>query len=296
MEHPLYYTQKVDYLRIPMFSKRHVFDKTTGMYSLNYRDRELSDGSYICFFSHMHNETEMIYIVRGSMFIKTRSGLSVASEGDTIILNSYEPHYGYINDEHPCVEYCYFTVNLPQLIPPIRYGITTRFADLVFSERVHDAEIGNMINRLPEYCLNMCKNGSAELAMLSVLYGVIARLEELGCIKEDSTDTQDQSFEAQIDDFLEKHYDENITTEILQNHFKYSKSYFCRLFKKCYGTTFSAYLDQFRVTKAATIMKYNKNLSISQIAAKVGYPNCSVFSYKFKKFIGTSPSEYKNNL
>ncbi|MBR4000063.1 MAG: helix-turn-helix domain-containing protein [Clostridia bacterium] len=55
-------------------------------------------------------------------------------------------------------------------------------------------------------------------------------------------------------------------------------------------------MDQFRITKATMIMKYDKNISINQIAAKVGYPNCSVFSYKFRKMIGISPSEYKNNL
>ncbi|MBR4000062.1 MAG: hypothetical protein IKI93_17160 [Clostridia bacterium] len=172
----------------------------------------------------------MIYIVRGSMYIKTRSGLSVANEGDTIILNSYELHYGYINDEHPTVEYCYFTANLPQLIPPIRYGITNTFANLLFSERVHDEEIGNMINRLLEYCLNMCKSGSAELAMLSILYGIVARLEELGCIQDKNIAVPNPSFETLIDDFLEKHYDENITTEMLQNHFMYSKSITEQLF------------------------------------------------------------------
>jgi len=296
MEYPLYYTQKWDYLHIPIFSKRHIFDKTTGTYSLKVKGREKDDGKYICMYSHMHNEVEMIYIIRGSMYIETRSGLSIAHEGDTLMFNSYEPHMSYIDDENPTVEYCYFTANLSQLVPPIKYGITGKFNELVFSERVNDQAVGEMINRLPEYCKRMGNNGSTELAMLSILYGIIARLGDLGCIQDHGTDHSAPSFEALVTDFIEEHYNENITAEMLQNHFKYSRSYFCRLFKKHFNKSFSKFMDEFRIRKAVTIMKSNHNISISQIASSVGFPNSSVFAYKFRKFYGMTPSEYKNYL
>jgi AraC-like DNA-binding protein/ligand-binding sensor protein len=74
-----------------------------------------------------------------------------------------------------------------------------------------------------------------------------------------------------------------------------STFYFCKMFKKATGLNFTEYLSRVRVEKAKNLL-LNPNLRISEIAYEVGFQSLTHFNRVFKKIVGRSPTEYREQL
>jgi len=74
-----------------------------------------------------------------------------------------------------------------------------------------------------------------------------------------------------------------------------STFYFCKMFKKATGLNFTEYLSRVRVEKAKNLL-LNPNLRISEIAYEVGFQSLTHFNRVFKKIVGQSPTEYRQQL
>lgn len=71
-----------------------------------------------------------------------------------------------------------------------------------------------------------------------------------------------------------------------------SLSRFQLAFRRVYGTTPYAYLQDLRMNRALQLL-HNPDYSIGEIAAKVGYRHAGHFSGLFKKSYGLNPGEYR---
>lgn len=67
-----------------------------------------------------------------------------------------------------------------------------------------------------------------------------------------------------------------------------------RKVKKIIGVTPKAYLKEFRLSIACSLLTSKENKSIKEIAALVGFANRDYFSKLFKERYGVLPSKYKN--
>lgn len=65
---------------------------------------------------------------------------------------------------------------------------------------------------------------------------------------------------------------------------------FCRRFKQNFGCSFLKYLNEYRINES--LRCFNEEISISQIAERVGFSDYCHFSKTFKKIIGVTPSMY----
>ena len=72
-----------------------------------------------------------------------------------------------------------------------------------------------------------------------------------------------------------------------------SKYHFLRLFSRITGMTPMEYLQSDRIGRAQIFLK-TSDLSIEEIAAKIGYENAAAFIRAFKKQTGTTPGKYKS--
>ncbi|MDO4276325.1 MAG: response regulator [Eubacteriales bacterium] len=72
-------------------------------------------------------------------------------------------------------------------------------------------------------------------------------------------------------------------------------SYLSRTMKQELGISFKDFLTKLRIGQAIQLMQ-NNQLSLNQIAERVGYSNQHYFSAAFKNCQGVSPSEYRRNL
>ena len=70
-------------------------------------------------------------------------------------------------------------------------------------------------------------------------------------------------------------------------------NYLSRAFSKEYGDNLVSYINFVRVQAATHLLK-NTNLKNYEIAEKVGYQNVEHFSRIFKKMMGKTPGEYRN--
>ncbi|VTR24738.1 DNA-binding transcriptional regulator AraC [Actinobacillus pleuropneumoniae] len=66
------------------------------------------------------------------------------------------------------------------------------------------------------------------------------------------------------------------------------------MFKNTTGEYFNTYLDKVRIDKAKDFLK--QGMKVYQVAEKVGYTNVDYFHSKFKKYVGTSPSNFPQGV
>lgn len=74
-----------------------------------------------------------------------------------------------------------------------------------------------------------------------------------------------------------------------------NSSYISRIMKQELGISFKDFLTRLRISQAVRLMG-DRELSINQIAEKVGYSNQHYFSAAFKNCQGMSPSEFRKNM
>ena len=99
-----------------------------------------------------------------------------------------------------------------------------------------------------------------------------------------------------IIDYFEDHYAEKISLDQIAENMYLSPFYISRIFKAETGDTPIRYLINIRLEHAWEILKENKELSIQEVAALVGYEDAYHFSKLFKKKFGVSPSGVKKNV
>ncbi|MDD4296783.1 MAG: AraC family transcriptional regulator [Ruminiclostridium sp.] len=101
-----------------------------------------------------------------------------------------------------------------------------------------------------------------------------------------------RSFDLEIKEYIEKVYMNEISLDIVADHFKYNSSYFCKIFKEKIGVTFWEYVAEIRVAKSKKLL-VELDDTIEQIAAKVGYNNRFSYIRAFKKYTSITPGEYR---
>ena len=96
----------------------------------------------------------------------------------------------------------------------------------------------------------------------------------------------------QIQQYIEKNYNQPLTLESLAKLFHFHPSYLSSYFSKHTKLGVNEYLHQVRITRAKELLK-NGRLSVSSISEKVGYSDPSYFTKVFKKNVGISPRIYR---
>ncbi len=93
--------------------------------------------------------------------------------------------------------------------------------------------------------------------------------------------------------FIEKFYYTNLTLDEISKVASFSPSYFSRKFKLVFGVSFIEYLNDYRLMKGKELLE-NTELSVSEVAQKVGFSEYTYFSKLFKDKYSKSPSYFKN--
>lgn len=81
----------------------------------------------------------------------------------------------------------------------------------------------------------------------------------------------------------------------IAKEFGYSPAYCSRVFKNVFGMSLRAYLSMFKL-KQAKLLLLDRELSIEQVSLKLGYKDMMQFSKQFKRWMGVSPSQYRQMI
>ena len=93
--------------------------------------------------------------------------------------------------------------------------------------------------------------------------------------------------------YMESHYQNNITIEEIADVCRLNRSYFSKLFKEKEGCSPQKFLIRLRLSKAADLLR-NTTMTVSTISISCGYPNKLHFSKAFKQHYGVSPREWRS--
>ncbi|MDO4324619.1 MAG: response regulator [bacterium] len=93
-------------------------------------------------------------------------------------------------------------------------------------------------------------------------------------------------------DYVEEHYNEEISLNEIAAKTGFSSSYFSQIFKENVGCSFVQYRTKLRIEKAMEMIAFSKK-NITEIAMKIGYNDTSYFVRAFKEYTGMTPSQYK---
>jgi AraC-like DNA-binding protein len=77
------------------------------------------------------------------------------------------------------------------------------------------------------------------------------------------------------------------------SEFRYSYAHLCRLFHAEYGISPLKYVHALRIDRARLLLR-DTTLSVSEIAAKIGFRDLSYFCQLFRKMTGYTPLHYRN--
>lgn len=95
-------------------------------------------------------------------------------------------------------------------------------------------------------------------------------------------------------DFIIDHLFEKITVEGIADHCCFSRYYYNRLFKSVTGESVYHFIRRLRIETAAFKLIKFPHLSITSIAAELGYSS-SNFAVMFKEYYGVPPSQFRSS-
>lgn len=93
--------------------------------------------------------------------------------------------------------------------------------------------------------------------------------------------------------FIEENYMHPIKTKDIADHLQINPIYLESLVKKELGKTLGALLAEYRIKKSLDLLS-DHNMSIQNIAKKVGYNHIRTFQIAFYKLMQTSPLQYRS--
>ena len=113
---------------------------------------------------------------------------------------------------------------------------------------------------------------------------------------EQETQTDSGNIHQEVEEvkrYINTHYGEEISIEMLAERVFLAPSYLSTIFKKETGQNLSKFIKVCRMEKAREMLEGTKDKIVS-ISEKVGYPNVSYFCQSFREYYGMTPQKYRD--
>ncbi|MEO8934119.1 MAG: AraC family transcriptional regulator [Xanthomarina sp.] len=94
-------------------------------------------------------------------------------------------------------------------------------------------------------------------------------------------------------DYTMTNFNKDISLNSVADVANMTKNAFCKYFKKYTNKTYMVFLNELRIEHACKHLLSNKEITIADVAYKVGFNNISNFNRQFKKVKNTTPWVYK---
>lgn len=235
---------------------------------------------------HVHNYTELFYIVGGQGQFSIDDELFPVSPDQLVIVNPNIAHTEVSYETHPLE---YIVVGIEGLELSADGDNNGRFCIISFPQANPTLNcmqhiLQEMQAREPHY-QTLCQ------AYMEIL--VVQLLRDAGF---SAAQTQEQPFGnrqcAAVRRYIDSHYKEQLTLDSLAEETNVNKYYLAHAFKQAYGISPINYVISRRIREGKRLLT-ETDLTLSQIAAILGFSSASYFSQSFRKAEGISPVEYR---
>jgi YesN/AraC family two-component response regulator len=106
---------------------------------------------------------------------------------------------------------------------------------------------------------------------------------------------EESPFTKQAKAYVSEHQDNEISLDEMARTLHVSTFYFCKMFKKGTGLSFTDYLGRVRIERAKTLL-LDPNRRVSEVAYEVGFGSLTHFNRLFSRIVGKSPTEFRESL
>ncbi len=264
-------------------------------FSLMFNPR-LSD----LFYWHFHPELELVYIQadRGKRHVGDH--ISYFSGSDLVLIGSNIPH---LNFDHGIkTDYRKVVLHLDKDFVYEKLLKTSELRHLhsLFSlARNGLAFGGERTNEIGERLFNL-----ENLSSFDRYIEILRILNELSQFTETELlhrqpftfliNEADESRIRSIYAFIDSHFHEKISLEEIAEAHHFSREGFCRYFKKRTGSTFTDFVNRYRVSQAKLLLESEH--SVSEACFSCGFESVSYFTRVFKRITGENPGQFTRKL
>ena len=235
---------------------------------------------------HAHSYTELFYIIGGDGQFQINGQLFPVRAHQLVVVNPSVPHTEVSYEAHP-LEYIVLGIEGVELTIPgsdeARYCLYS-FPESNEVLTCMQSVLREMQDRRPEY-QTLC------LAYMDIIMVQLMRSASVTVTQSQPRFPANRQCAA-VRHYIEQHYKESITLDLLAEKFSINKYYMAHAFKREYGVSPINYLISCRIREGKRLLS-ETDLSLSQIAAVLGFSSSSYFSQSFRSAEGMSPTEYR---
>lgn len=252
-------------------------------------------------YTHWHEEMEIIYITRGKGFVRLNDELVQIETGDIILIGKETIHY--IQSDKDDILYfksLVFNLNIiysylgdacqVELVDPLMNNKFEIKSVLKKENKRYSQFLRIYLNIIEVYCR---KEKYFYIKIKGLFFELFYEMFKADVIRNvDISKTRKTSKMKVILDYIDNHYYENMTINNLAQMMHYNEYYFMKIFKQYTGKTFISYINEIRIEKSKYLI-LNTDLSITEIATKVGFNNTSYYIKKFQHLQGITPHKFR---
>ena len=253
---------------------------------------------------HWHEDIEWIYIIEGEMKYDINGKNILLRQGDCLMVNSMQMHFGYAHKEQECLFIC--LVCHPLLLHFNTQVYNTYVTPIIKNrsvEYIHYPKSSPISQSLASYLqamhhLNQQPATAYEFELIAQMYRlwqIMYQENHTYILSNETSLSTDVYLQKQMVAYIYQHYSENINLNDIANSGHVSKSKCCILFKKYLHQSPIDFLNAYRLEVACHLLN-TTNSSITQIASSCGFNHLSYFSKLFMRKYNCSPRSYRENF
>ncbi len=254
--------------------------------------------------THAHEFIEMVVILKGTGLHVTPVETRRLSRGDVFIIPIGKEHRYQEVDGLELINVLYY----PQKLTFPRMDLCSLPGyDVIFSQgespdesyayaHLEDKELKQIEKYLhilkDEFAARKLGYRTRTLGIFMYLIGLLAPMFANSQV---SRQDYHQPAIEKVINYLEDHFDQNVTIAELTRVASMSRSSLMREFVRLMGTSPMQYLINIRLDAASHLLREYKS-SIMEIAFRVGFPSTCYFTRRFTQRFHVSPSQFRKNL
>ncbi len=245
---------------------------------------------------HWHDDLQLIHVREGSIILETLSSMVKISKGESVLIRPGVVHN--VTGRKNCCYYSYiFPARILYYYPnsPVEHSLRWLLELESYGYFLFDnsESWANRVNTLLEEIGGIEETGKlSEYRILFRLSEVFLLILENGnAFKRADPDIYAERVLLFLK-YIDSHYAEDITLEMIAAAAQVSKSECIRCFRKTLKRTPYDYLTEYRLSKASYFLEFS-NDSIMDISLKCGFSQPSHFGFLFKKRTGMTPRQYR---
>ena len=251
------------------------------LYQDNHGYRFVRDSRKLDFPPHLHEAVEVYYFLEGESLVQCGTEKYMLTAGDLFIAFPNQIH-GYENSKNVRG---YIMILQPKVwLKPYYKLLTEKLPAQPFLKKGSFEHTG--IPALLEMACQDQQTVSREVLQgyFAVIFGKLLSLLTLNDSENDAL--------QRILLFIHDHYKEPLSRRDIAHAAGYTESYISHLFSATMRTSLPDYINALRVEDAKELLT-GTDLSVSQIAAALGFGSIRNFGRAFQKFTSTTPKDYR---